>query len=148
MKCPYCKGPIDRIVSTCPHCKRQIKEDTLIFTSDDLLEEEVEIKPKKLKKPLLAIKKGPPKGTQFSLKRQTVLLGRDPGSDIFLDDVTVSRRHAKIQLKGKRATILDLDSLNGTYVNGVRIGDETPLNSNDEIQIGKFKLIFFYPEEK
>jgi pSer/pThr/pTyr-binding forkhead associated (FHA) protein len=148
MKCPHCKGQIDKVVSTCPHCKRQIKEDTLILTSDDLLEEEVEIKPRKLKKPLLAIKKGPFKGTKFTLKRQEVLVGRDPGSDIFLDDITVSRRHAKIQLKGARATIVDLDSLNGTYVNGKRIDDEIPLDSGDEIQIGKFKLIFFYPEAK
>ncbi len=67
--------------------------------------------------------------------------GRHPDSDIFLDDVTVSRRHAEIVVVGDGFLVRDVGSLNGTYVNRERI-DEAPLANGDELQIGKFKLVF------
>ena len=71
--------------------------------------------------------------------------GRHPESDIFLDDVTVSRRHAEIRRRDGKFFVQDKGSLNGTYVNRQRV-EETPLASGDELQIGKFKLVFFAGE--
>lgn len=71
----------------------------------------------------------------------TVSLGRDPDADIFLDDVTVSRRHAEVSV-GDDVTLSDLGSLNGTYVNRRRIDEAETLLGGDEIQIGKFRLVF------
>ena len=67
--------------------------------------------------------------------------GRHPESDIFLDDVTVSRRHVEIAVAGDGFVVRDVGSLNGTYLNRERI-DEAPLVNGDELQIGKFKLVF------
>jgi pSer/pThr/pTyr-binding forkhead associated (FHA) protein len=68
--------------------------------------------------------------------------GRHPNADIFLDDVTVSRKHAEFIRVGTEFEVLDQASLNGTYLNGVRI-DSAKLTSGDEVQIGKFKLTFY-----
>jgi len=68
--------------------------------------------------------------------------GRHPDSEIFLDDVTVSRRHAEFHRTGDTFTVSDVGSLNGTYVNRDRI-DRVRLNDGDEVQIGKFRLVFF-----
>ena len=67
--------------------------------------------------------------------------GRHPESDIFLDDITVSRRHAEFRRQGNGYAVRDVGSLNGTYLNRERI-DEAPLRTGDEVQIGKFKLIY------
>jgi len=69
-------------------------------------------------------------------------VGRHPESDIFLDDVTVSRRHAEFHRSGETFSVRDVGSLNGTYLNRERI-DEAPLAGGDEVQIGKFRLVFF-----
>jgi pSer/pThr/pTyr-binding forkhead associated (FHA) protein len=91
---------------------------------------------------MLVIKRGPSAGTRFLLTKETTTAGRHPESDVFLDDITVSRRHAEIQRAGSAFRIADMGSLNGTYVNKSRV-EETDLESGDEIQIGKFRLIFF-----
>lgn len=93
-------------------------------------------------KAVLVVKKGPDAGTNFFLDKDLVTCGRDSDSDIFLDDVTVSRRHAEIRRDANGYTIVDADSLNGTFVNRMRV-DSAPLNNGDEIQIGKFKLVIF-----
>ena len=71
-------------------------------------------------------------------------VGRHPDSDIFLDDVTVSRRHAEIRQEGREFTVTDVGSLNGTYVNRERIDQPVQIRSGDEVQIGKFKLVFLF----
>jgi len=71
-----------------------------------------------------------------------VTAGRHPESEIFLDDVTVSRRHAEFRRVGGGFTVSDVGSLNGTYVNRDRI-DEVTLQDGDEVQIGKYRLVFF-----
>lgn len=91
------------------------------------------------------VKKGPNVGERFNLTKNKITLGREPESDIFLNDVTVSRKHAVITYEPPRFFITDEGSLNGTYVNRERVG-KTILNSNDEIQIGKFILIFLQPK--
>lgn len=93
-------------------------------------------------KAVLVVKKGPEAGTNFFLEKDVVTCGRDAASDIFLDDVTVSRRHAEIRRDPAGFSIVDSDSLNGTFVNRNRV-DQAPLRNGDEIQIGKFKLVIF-----
>ena len=90
----------------------------------------------------LVVKRGPNVGVRYLLERPVTLAGRHPESDIFLDDITVSRRHAELRREDDGKVVLrDLGSLNGTYVNRERI-EEQVLSAGDEVQIGKFKLVF------
>jgi len=95
---------------------------------------------------LLIVQRGPGAGSRFLLDADLVTAGRHPESDIFLDDVTVSRRHAEFRRVGNDFTVLDVGSLNGTYVNRDRI-DEVSLQDADEVQIGKYRLVFFASHE-
>lgn len=91
----------------------------------------------------LVIASGAQAGSRFTLVNEVTTAGRHEGSDIMLDDVSVSRHHAIFtRTASGRITLRDLNSLNGTYVNGVRV-EETALHSADEVQIGKFKLVFW-----
>jgi FHA domain/zinc-ribbon domain len=90
---------------------------------------------------LLLVKRGPNAGSRFLLDSELTTVGRHPDSDIFLDDVTVSRRHAEFYRHGAGFVVRDVGSLNGTYVNRERI-EETSLNDGDEVQVGKFRLTF------
>lgn len=90
---------------------------------------------------LLVVKRGPDVGAKYLLGPEITRVGRHPESEIFLDDITVSRRHAEFFRKENDYIVKDVGSLNGTYVNRERI-DETVLSSGDEVQIGKFKLVF------
>ncbi len=93
--------------------------------------------------PALAVRSGGGlSGEIFSLARERVTIGRDSGSDIFLDDVTVSRHHAEVVVSSSGITLRDLGSLNGTYVNRRRIDADEVLTDGDELQIGKFRLAF------
>lgn len=92
---------------------------------------------------LLLVQRGPSAGARFLLDTDEVTVGRHPDSDIFLDDITVSRRHAIFSRKGSGYDVRDLGSLNGTYVNRDRIEREIDLSGGDEVQIGKFRLIYF-----
>lgn len=91
---------------------------------------------------LLIAHSGPNKGARFLLDTDESIAGRHPNADIFLDDVTVSRRHAKFTRNGESFLLSDVGSLNGTYINGDRI-DEIQLNSGVQVQIGKFRLNFY-----
>jgi pSer/pThr/pTyr-binding forkhead associated (FHA) protein len=90
---------------------------------------------------LLVVRRGPNAGSRFLLDTDVTTAGRHPESDIFLDDVTVSRRHAEFRREGGVFTVRDVGSLNGTYVNRERVESATLANS-DEVQIGKFRLVF------
>jgi hypothetical protein len=90
---------------------------------------------------ILVVKRGPNIGSRFALEKDVVQAGRHPQSDIFLDDVTVSRRHAEIIREGGGYVVRDAGSLNGTYLNRQRV-DTAPLSDGDELQIGTFKLVF------
>ncbi|WP_046468186.1 FHA domain-containing protein [Allosalinactinospora lopnorensis] len=89
---------------------------------------------------LLVVKRGPNAGSRFLLDSDVTTAGRHPNSDIFLDDVTVSRRHVEFFRRGDGFGVRDVGSLNGTYVNRERI-DEAELGGGDEVQIGKFRLV-------
>jgi pSer/pThr/pTyr-binding forkhead associated (FHA) protein len=91
---------------------------------------------------LLVVRRGPNQGSRFLLDADITTAGRHPDADIFLDDVTVSRRHTEFVRNGTAFEIRDLGSLNGTYFDGVRI-DTALLNDGAEVQVGKFRLTFY-----
>lgn len=125
-------------------------QSTLRF-NDDLLaemgpqlsnEEEAAIQALPSGSALLITKRGPNAGSRFLLDQDVTSAGRHPNADIFLDDVTVSRRHAEF-IRGENGfSVNDLASLNGTYFDGERI-DQAHLTNGAEVQIGKFRLTFF-----
>ena len=90
---------------------------------------------------LLVVKRGPNAGSRFLLDQDVTTAGRHPDSDIFLDDVTVSRRHVEFRRDSTGFAVFDVGSLNGTYVNRERI-DSATLAGGDEVQIGKFRLVY------
>jgi pSer/pThr/pTyr-binding forkhead associated (FHA) protein len=90
---------------------------------------------------LLVVKRGPNIGSRFALDADVVAAGRHPQSHIFLDDITVSRRHAEIVRDPDGYTVRDAGSLNGTYLNRERV-ESAKLKEGDELQIGTFKLVF------
>ncbi|TFD33473.1 FHA domain-containing protein [Cryobacterium cryoconiti] len=91
---------------------------------------------------LLIVRRGPNSGARFLLDADVTTVGRHPNADIFLDDVTVSRRHAEFLRSGTTFEVKDLVSLNGTYFDGVRI-DKALLHDGAEVQVGKFRLTFY-----
>ncbi|MDD6373107.1 MAG: FHA domain-containing protein [Bifidobacteriaceae bacterium] len=91
---------------------------------------------------LLISTRGAVSGSRYLLDEDKVTVGRDPKSDIMLDDGTVSRQHAVFIRENGRYKIQDVGSLNGTYVNRERV-TETVLNNGDELMIGEFRLVFF-----
>lgn len=92
---------------------------------------------------LLVVRRGPNSGSRFLLDGELTTAGRHPQSDIFLDDVTVSRRHVEFRRSPDgRFTVTDVGSLNGTYVNREPI-DSAVLSNGDEVQIGKYRLVFY-----
>lgn len=91
---------------------------------------------------LLIAHSGANQGSRFLVDQEETTIGRHPEADIFLDDVTVSRRHVKIHRTEAGFEVDDLGSLNGTYVNHDRV-DRHTLSSGDEVQVGKFRLTFY-----
>ncbi len=90
---------------------------------------------------MFVVRQGPKRGTRIALTEDATSIGRHPESDIFLDDVTVSRHHATVRRLESGFEVVDAGSLNGTYVNQNRL-DSGKLNDGDEVQIGKFKLVY------
>jgi pSer/pThr/pTyr-binding forkhead associated (FHA) protein len=146
--CSRCGHPNKDDAKFCAQCGAPLQgEPTLSLTpveaEDDATDEfpfpHDELQPGQA---LLLVKRGPNAGSTFLLENERTTTGRRPDSDVFLDDVTVSRNHARIERRGDSFFVQDDGSLNGTYVNGERV-EETKLASGDEIQIGMFKLVFF-----
>ncbi len=112
--------------------------DELAWSADDA---EVEALPRG--SGVLVVKRGPNAGAQFRLEAPVATIGRHPASDIYLDDITVSRRHAEIRRDDGAAQfrVVDLGSLNNTYLNREQV-DSAVLSDGDELQVGNFRLIF------
>lgn len=91
---------------------------------------------------ILIVARGPGSGSRFLLDSDLVLAGRHPDAEVFLDDVTVSRRHAEFSRSGTVFSVRDLGSLNGTYVGGELV-DSAVLADGMDVQIGKFRLTFY-----
>ena len=151
MYCNNCGAHNPQGANFCSSCGRALVEreqsdTTITFAVADHeteLEEEVHISAEELEggRGVLIVKRGPNAGSKFFLDGDATSIGRHPDSDIFLDDITVSRRHAQVRRLGDHFRLHDIGSLNGTYVNRERV-EENDLRSGDEIQIGKFKLVF------
>lgn len=92
---------------------------------------------------LLIVRTGPNAGARFLLDADVTVAGRHPEADIFLDDVTVSRKHAAFLRSGTTFSVRDLGSLNGTFMAGERIGDTVVMTDGCEVQVGKFHLTFY-----
>lgn len=90
---------------------------------------------------MLVVKRGPNAGSRYVLDREVTTAGRHPDSDIFLDDITVSRRHVAVERTPSGYVVRDAGSLNGTYLNRERV-EESPIANGDELQIGKYRLLF------
>ncbi len=124
-------------------------ETTSVFRADFLSEVEPATQEQQLSgidslpagSALLVVKRGPNAGSRFLLDRASTSAGRHPDSDIFLDDVTVSRRHAEFRSDAGEFVVVDVGSLNGTYVNREPV-DVATLAGGDEVQIGKFRLVY------
>jgi len=147
MRCKDCGHENTDEARICAKCGAELlvkkaNETTIAFSPVEAEEKEslVEVEDK-TEEAVFVVKKGPSVGQRFPLKQNEIFLGRDPQSDIFLDDITVSRKHARVDIQGASVKVIDVGSLNGTYVNGIRT-DLAVLKHGDEVQIGKFKLIF------
>ena len=151
MVCTACghRNPPD--AHFCANCGHPLQEDTTIgFTPTEVEDEtgEMAALPQSELEPgqaLLVVQRGPNAGSKFLVDKDVTTTGRHPESDIFLDDVTVSRRHVEFRRTDARFYVHDVGSLNGTYVNRQRVED-TELANEDELQIGKFKLRFYTGE--
>jgi hypothetical protein len=149
--CTHCghRNPDD--ARFCSNCGRPLEGETTLSVSpvdvEDDSSTDVHVAQEELQpgQALLVVRRGPNQGSTFLLDAEMTTVGRLPESDIFLDDVTVSRRHAEFIRSGSSYEIRDVGSLNGSYVNGERV-ERTALASGDEVQIGKFKLGFFSRE--
>jgi len=125
-------------------------EDTAKFASDMVAETTPTLSTEEAaalallpaKSALLIVHRGPGSGSRYLLDQDLTVAGRHPDADIFLDDVTVSRRHAKIEREGSVFFVSDQGSMNGTYVDSKRV-DRQRLFSGMEIMIGKFRLTFY-----
>ncbi len=153
MFCTHCGHPNRDDARFCAQCGRPLQDDpTLSLTpveTEDEAQDEFPFPHDELEdgQGLLLVKRGPNAGSTFLLEKDATSVGRNTDSDVFLDDVTVSRAHASMERRSDGSFFVrDVGSLNGTYVNGEQV-DETKLASGDEVQIGKFKLVFFVAGE-
>ena len=139
--CPACGTQLEQGNDVCPSCGVPVREATASFPP---LSDGVESSgpaPEAIDGPLLVVRKGPEVGERFYLDRPRLVVGRDPASDIFLNDITVSRSHAVLDVMPDEVLVSDAGSLNGTYVNGVSV-DRAVLRNGDQLQIGRFQMVF------
>jgi pSer/pThr/pTyr-binding forkhead associated (FHA) protein len=144
--CPACGSEVQRDAAKCLSCGTQLVGTAQMGAVDGSENGAVpeQIGPTAL--PSFVVVKGPDTGERFVLRGDEVTIGRDPASDIFFNDVTVSREHAVVGLEDDEVTVADRGSLNGTYVNG-SIVDQARLADGDHVQIGRFLLVFFAGEQ-
>jgi pSer/pThr/pTyr-binding forkhead associated (FHA) protein len=143
--CGECGFQNPEAANYCARCGSLLHEEggdetTLSYTPEE--EADAEQAREALEGPALVIRAGGGRaGEHFVLDSQRTTIGRSPDCDVFLDDVTVSRRHAVCVRDGDRVTIEDQGSLNGTFLNRRRI-ETAELSDDDELQIGKYRLVF------
>jgi pSer/pThr/pTyr-binding forkhead associated (FHA) protein len=140
--CPACGATVSPDEPQCPECGTRIEGSTAAFeavatTAEDAYGIELGVS----EVPVLVVQKGAEVGERFYLEAPDITIGRDPSSDIFLNDVTVSRAHARLYVAGGDVRVVDAGSLNGTFVNGELV-NEAALASGDTLQIGRFRMVF------
>ncbi len=143
--CPQCghvSGIDDNFCASCGYCLKPLGDSDGAGSVDEPTTE-LEIEAGLVRQPaVLVVTQGPAAGSRFELAQTRVVVGRHPDSDIFLDDITVSRRHAEVYRDGLVQHVKDMGSLNGTYLNSRRVED-AGLKNGDELQVGRFKLVFY-----
>lgn len=153
MKCPQCGRVVEPSAKFCSNCGTQLREpsgDTTTVIPAVVDEHATELSSEDLEAvrglsagdALLIIDPGGSQSSRVLLNSDVTTVGRHPQSDVFLDNITVSRNHAKFIREGDQFFIEDLGSLNGTYVNRRLVDRRTRLEAGDEIQIGRFRATF------
>ena len=147
--CPECGFQNPESANYCSKCGALLVKDeggaetTQTYTPEEIADEEGPLDEIAAEGPALVVRSGGGRaGEHFIPQGDRTTIGRSPDNDIFLDDVTVSRKHAVVLQSGGELRIEDLGSLNGTFVNRRRIDAATQLESGDEVQIGKYRLSF------
>ena len=141
-ECPACGSALEPDAQECPSCGAIVHELTAAFPpvagprADAPVRDAADSDG-----PVLVVRKGPEIGERFYLDRPRLTVGRDPSSDIFLNDITVSREHAVLTLEAGSVSIKDVGSLNGVYVNGASV-TSADLKGGDAVQIGRFQMAF------
>ncbi len=152
MYCSQCGQQVPEGANFCPACGAPVATAAAPASNDDTtsaleagaLDPQHEVSDLPELEPgtgMLVVVRGPNAGSRFLLDRERTSIGRHPDSDIFLDDVTVSRRHALVARGEHGMYVEDNGSLNGTYVNGDRV-EQRELATGDELQIGRFKVLY------
>lgn len=150
-RCPVCGEPLPEGARFCPHCGAPVHAPLADDVTGTLPIERVDQPLLEMPAttsggtPVLLLRSGPQAGSWYALTTEVTTIGRHPDSDVFLNDVTVSRRHAEIRREDGHYVLYDAGSLNGTYVDHVR-QERAELHHGSEIQIGRFRFTFFVPE--
>lgn len=140
-QCHACGAEVGGEQGTCPSCGARLSEPTASF-EPIAVDVSTDVVPgAQGESSALIVRKGPQPGERFFIDRERLTIGRDPDSDIFLNDLTVSRQHAVLEAKGGKVSVKDAGSLNGTYVNG-EIAESSELSEGDVVQIGTFQMVF------
>jgi pSer/pThr/pTyr-binding forkhead associated (FHA) protein len=139
--CPNCGTNAGDEAVDCPDCGAALGQPTASFAPVGSVAESAAPQPTSAEGPVLVVVKGPQPGERFYLETSELTIGRDPESDIFLNDMTVSRAHAVLSVVSDAVEIRDLGSLNGVYVNGESVAEAT-LANGDSVQIGTFQMTF------
>ncbi len=157
--CPACGHELAEPANFCPHCGASLAKmsgDTTRvippvveeFELEDLgAEDAAAVEALPAGSALLLLLKGGQAGGRFLIDADVATAGRHPRCDIFLDDVTVSRHHARFTRQDGQFWVTDEGSLNGTYVNGDLTDGAVALRRGDEVQIGKFRMVFFTTQD-
>jgi pSer/pThr/pTyr-binding forkhead associated (FHA) protein len=151
--CPECGFQNPEAANFCARCgsllvREEVDEQTLTISPDQVEDEVADtLAELGVEGPALVVRSGGGRaGEHFALERDEISIGRSPDCDIFLDDVTVSRRHAILRRRDRAHEIEDLGSLNGTFVNRKRV-ERALLEDGDELQVGKYRMTYFASHE-
>lgn len=139
--CPVCNNSVDAQDAACPHCGFKLSGSTQRFAPVSLADEVLPTAPRPQARAVLHVVRGPQTGVIYQLGDEPLVIGRSPQSDLFLNDMTVSRRHAEVEPFEGGYLIRDTNSYNGVWVNNDSV-NERILVSGDAIQIGSFCLIY------
>ncbi len=154
--CPACGASVALESNFCPNCGGKLRTHTgdttrvIPVVADEVkdavdlsTEQQAAVEALPSGSALLIVQRGPDTGARYLLDSPSCVAGRHPDCDIFLDDITVSRHHVRFTRQAGQMTCEDMGSLNGTYVNRALLDGAAVLRTGDEVQIGKYRLVYF-----